>query len=59
MAQYEVKHQCDRECIDCRHFDYEEIFDGEEEYGIFTCKKDHYERIGWGAVDCEDFEAYI
>lgn len=56
MAQYEVRHQCDMKCSDCSYFDYDEIFDGEEEYGYFMCGKDHCEHIGWGVGPCEDFK---
>ena len=57
MAQYEVRHQCDRECCDCRFFDYDEWWDGEEEWGVFMCSKGHEECItNWGTVACEDFE---
>lgn len=57
MGQYEVKHQCDRKCSDCRFFDYDEFWYGEEEWGVFMCAKGHEERItDWGVVACEDFE---
>lgn len=44
-------------CADCNHFDYDEVWDGEEEYGYFTCYKGHYERVGWDQIRCEDFES--
>lgn len=56
MAQYEVKHQCDMYCSDCVYFDYDEFWDGEEEYGVFTCEKDHHDHIGWASDPCEDFK---
>lgn len=56
MAQYEVRHQCDRKCSDCRFFDYDEWWDGEEEYGSLICMKGHTERVCWGRVNCEDFD---
>lgn len=43
-------------CSGCKHFDYDEFWDGEEETGIFHCGKGHYEHIGWNTEPCEDYE---
>lgn len=43
-------------CSGCKHFEYDESWDGEEEWGIFLCGKDHYDHIGWDAEPCEDYE---
>ena len=43
-------------CSGCKHFSYDEIWDGEEEIGFFCCSKGHYEHIGWNTEPCEDYE---
>lgn len=52
MAQYKVRHQCDRDCCDCKYFEDEEYWDGEAE-----CRKGHNEHVGWGVTACDDFES--
>lgn len=56
MGQYEVRHQCDMKCPNCVYFDYDYVWDGEEERGFFTCEKEHDDHIGWQAEPCEDFK---
>lgn len=43
-------------CSGCKHFDYDEIWDGEEEIELFCCSKGHDEHIGWNTEPCEDYE---
>ena len=56
MGQYEVKHQTDMFCSDCAYFDYDDFWDGEEEWGVFSCEKKHDDHIGWSSDPCEDFK---
>lgn len=42
-------------CSSCNFFDYDEIWDGEEESQIFICKKEHFEHIGFNTDGCEDW----
>lgn len=44
-------------CSSCAFFDYDEIWDGEEETQIFICKKGHYNHIGFNTDGCEDWRA--
>ena len=43
-------------CSSCKHFDYDEIWNGDEEIEIFQCGKGHFEHIGWNTEPCEDYE---
>lgn len=43
-------------CSSCDFFDYDEIWDGEEESQIFICKKGHFEYIGFNTDGCEDWK---
>ena len=43
-------------CSDCKFFDYDEIWDGDEEIEFFKCGKGHYDHIGWNTEPCEDYE---
>lgn len=43
-------------CSRCKYFDYDEIWDGEEEIELFCCSKGHDEHIGWNTEPCEDYE---
>ena len=42
-------------CENCKYFDYEESWDGEEEFCFFMCKRNHDNIIGWYKDACEDF----
>lgn len=42
-------------CSSCDFFDYDEIWDGEEETQIFICEKGHSEHIGFNTEGCEDW----
>ena len=44
-------------CSWCAFFDYDEIWDGEEEAQIFICEKGHDEHIGFNTEGCEDWRA--
>lgn len=48
----------DLNCSDCKFFDYDEYYDPDscEEYGVFECKKNHYDHISFNAEPCADFE---
>jgi len=46
-------------CSDCAFFDYEESYDGEDEYQFFMCAKGNGEHIGWNAAPCEFFETEV
>lgn len=55
MPQYKVRHQCDRTCADCGHYDRDTF---EDSFGPFTdetCAKSHYDRVGYFADACDDF----
>lgn len=56
MGQYEVIHQCDRKCSDCRFFNIDERWVGEEEHFSLICMKGHEKRVCWGRVNCKDFD---
>ena len=43
-------------CSECKFFDYDESWDGNEEVELFYCKKGHYDHIGWNTEPCEDYE---
>lgn len=43
------------ECSECKYFEYEEIWDGEEEHRFYICHCGHYEEVYWSAPACEDF----
>lgn len=45
----------DKFCEDCIYFDYDEIWDGEEEFQYFMCHKGHGDHIGWNVEGCEDY----
>lgn len=47
---------CSKDCTDCKYFDYDEYWDGVEEYGVMVCEKGHYDHVNWNAEPCEDFE---
>lgn len=47
-----------KKCSSCKHFDYEELWDGEDEYGFFHCEKGNIDHISWDAEPCEDYEEY-
>lgn len=42
-------------CVDCFYFDYDELWDGEEEIQLFMCGKQHWDHISFNADPCEDF----
>lgn len=43
-------------CSDCKYFEYEEIWDGEEEHRFYICHKGRYDGVGWWNDPCHDFE---
>ena len=43
-------------CWNCKHFEYEESWDGEEECGFYICNKGNSDIVGWGVELCKDFE---
>ena len=43
-------------CPDCEFFDYDEIWDGEEEIELYHCDKENYDHIGYGMPPCEMFK---
>ena len=45
-----------KKCCNCKSFDYDELWDGEEEVQLFHCDKEHYDHISWDAEPCEDYE---
>ena len=57
MADYKVRHQCDRTCADCEYYDFKIAFD---EFGSYMlenfCAKNHYDYVGWYSEPCEDFK---
>ena len=48
----------EKKCCNCKSFDYDELWDGEEEIQFFYCDKEHYDHISWDAEPCEDYEEY-
>lgn len=44
-------------CSSCAYFNYDEIWDGEEEIQIFICEKGRYEHIGFNTDGCDDWRA--
>ena len=57
MAQYEVKHQCDKTCFDCLHHYYVGILDASDFHvKPNRCEKEHDALyIYSGAEQCKDF----
>lgn len=43
------------ECSECKYFEYEETWDGEEEYRFYICHNRHHGEVYWSAPACEDF----
>lgn len=42
-------------CCRCDFFEYEEIWDGENEVQIYVCLKEHYDHIDYNADGCENW----
>lgn len=56
MGQYQVRHQCDRPCADCIHYNYD-IF--EDDFGTMReeyCNKGHNDRVGYYSEVCKDYK---
>ena len=56
MGQYKVRHQTDKTCVDCIHYDCDTF---EDSFGPFTeetCAKGHYSRVGHSVEACEDYK---
>lgn len=43
-------------CSDCKHFVYDEYWDGENEECFMGCMKEHYDHVGFNTQPCDDFE---
>lgn len=43
-------------CSGCKHFEFAEYWNGDEELEVFICHKKHYDHIGWYRPPCEDYE---
>lgn len=43
-------------CWNCKHFEYEESWDGEEECGFYICNKGNSDIVGRCVELCKDFE---
>ena len=46
----------EKQCSDCKYFECDEYWDGEEETVVLSCEKGHYGHVGWHTEPCEDFE---
>lgn len=55
MGQYEVRHQTDKTCADCRYYTRDTFEDSFGPYIEETCDKGHYDRVGYSVNACEDF----
>lgn len=42
-------------CSSCFYFDYDEIWNGEEEIQLFECHKGHSDHIDFNVDGCEDW----
>lgn len=56
MGQYEVRHQCDKTCADCSHYDWDTFEDSFGSWKEETCAKGHHERVGYSVDACKDFK---
>lgn len=56
MGQYTVKHQSDRSCLSCAHYDWEITRDSFGEMIQEYCDKDHYNHVGRYSGPCKDFK---
>ena len=55
MSQYTVKHQCDKTCFDCKHYEGSILEDSMGPYLSEYCKMGHYENVGRYSEPCKDF----
>ena len=56
MGQYTVKHQRDRTCLNCEHYDWAIIQDSFGEAVQEYCDKNHYDHVSRYAEPCKDYK---
>ena len=55
MPGYTVKHQCDRTCQDCKHYEGDILEDSFGPYLSEYCKMGHYDNVGMYSKPCKDY----
>ena len=56
MGQYEVRHQTDKTCGDCNHYNRDTFEDSFGPYTEESCDKGHYDRVGYSVDACKEFK---